>query len=273
MKLKLGVDSVHFVSLKKPAHCLSFSSLSSSLFVSLFYHSVSLSLSVPWCLSVSPFSPLSLCQYVFYFTRHSGQLLCIQFLPFPGFLFPPPSHVCNECQRTHMGLYRSHNFLFIAQPQCHTHTYTHLMIKLMIYAELAVYTNIHPVLPFLPLHCFPYFSLSSLPFPFVFIHLQQAHTHIDTHTPCLCSLPAKGGARWRRSITVTEAECCSRQNNHVWFCLCLWRRPCQSASHSRRFLLTYGDHIEQIDNSLPEKTPGLSWHKRIPILFYKRCIA
>lgn len=29
-----------------------------------------------------------------------------------------------------------------------------------------------------------------------------------------------------------QVECCSQQNSHVWLCLCLWRRPCQSVIYT-----------------------------------------
>lgn len=88
----------------------------------------------------------------------------------------------HRCQIIHMDLSRSHNFPFITPTAI---TQKHKKIQLLIRAE-SVYTN-------------PPYAPSRPFFASVFILLHQVHT------PCLCSQPAKGGARWRRSITVTEA--------------------------------------------------------------------
>lgn len=149
--------------------------------------SVSVSLLMPLSLSVSvsPFYPsvsLSICLLSHQSLLATAPLFDVSLqLPFPFFF---SSHACKytECQIIHTDLSRSHNFPFITPTVI---TQKHKTIQLLIRAESA-----HTNPPYAPSR--PFFAS-------VFILLHQVHT------PCLCSQPAKGGARWRRSITVTEA--------------------------------------------------------------------
>lgn len=96
----------------------------------------------------------------------------------------------------------------------------------------------------------PAFPLHLLLFLFspTFFHLSTAAPS-TAYTPCLCSSPAEGGARWRRSITVTEALCGSQQNQQR-AAAPLPLETTLSVTRSHTASLTYADRAQRIDNIL-----------------------
>lgn len=125
-----------------------------SMCFSLYFY-VSLSLSVSWCLcvSVSPFCPLSVYQYVFPFTCHSWRMLCMRCLPFPYLpiftLMPANTTIIRESTWN--------------SPEAIT-------LSLLPNGSLIQKTHTHTSFFFFP-----------VAFYSVFMHLHQLHT------PCLCS--------------------------------------------------------------------------------------
>lgn len=131
--------------------------------------SFSLSLLMPLCicLTLLPSVSLSIC-LPFHLSFLANALHAMSPFSLPSHFY---THACeyNDYQRIHMELSRSHNSLFITQRQSHTKdTHPHLFLL--------------------------------LPSRLLFCLYAPAPT---THTLPLLLNQQKGGARWRRSITVT----------------------------------------------------------------------